>query len=59
MNMTFNLGSIHEQNIIIMLEEDGTIEAHTSSMKEIHEAELELAPESGKKVLFKMEVPKT
>ena len=59
MNMSFNLGSIEEQNIIIMVEEDGTIQAHTHSMKEMHETELEMAPEFGYKVLFKMEVPKT
>ena len=59
MNLMFNLGQSEEQNILIMVDEFGTIEAHTHSDKEMHKNELELAEQYGKKLLFKMEVPKT
>ena len=59
MNIMFNLGQSEDQNILIMVDEFGTIEAHTHSDKEMHKIELELAQQYGKKLLFKMEVPKT
>lgn len=59
MNIMFNLGQCEDQNILIMVDEFGTIEAHTHSDKEMHKIELELAQQYGKKLLFKMEVSKT
>ena len=58
-NMSFNLGSHDEQNIIITVDEFGTIQAYTYANKEMYLNELELAKEFGTKVLFKSEVKTT
>ena len=53
--MMFNLGDSESQNILILQDELGTIEAHTYSTKEAYQAELDLTKEFNKKVLFKKE----
>ena len=58
MDMMFNLGDSSSQNILILQDEFGTIEAHTYSTKESYQAELDLTEEFNKKVLFKKEAVK-
>lgn len=58
MDMMFNLGDSLSQNILILQDEFGTIEAHTYSTKESYQAELDLTEEFNKKVLFKKEAVK-
>ena len=55
MNITFNLGHASNQNILIMEDEFGIIEAHTYSRKDIFENEIELATQYDKKIIFKQE----
>jgi hypothetical protein len=58
MDMVFNMGDSASQNILILQDEFGTIEAHTYSTKETFNAELDLTEEFNKKVLFKKEASK-
>ena len=58
MDIMFNLGDSSSQNILILQDEWGTIEAHTYSTKESYHAELDLTEEFNKKVLFKKEASK-
>ena len=55
MDVMFNLGEASSQNILIMQDEFGTIEAHTYSTKESYQAEHDLAEEFKKTILFKKE----
>jgi hypothetical protein len=52
----FNLGHSASQHVLIMEDQFGIIEAHTFSKKDLYQAELELAQEFEKKILFKKEV---
>ena len=54
MNLMFNLGKAEDQSILIMVDEFGTVEAHSFSDDEMFNNELELSREYGKKVLFQM-----
>jgi hypothetical protein len=58
-NMMFNMGQISDQHILIMVDEHGTIEAHTHAHLELHKGEMDLAEEFGKKVLFHKEAETT
>ena len=55
MNLMFNLGQSATQHILIMVDEFGTVEAHTYSKKDLYQAELDMAQEFGKKILLKKE----
>ena len=56
MNIMFNLGHSASQHVLIMEDQFGIIEAHTFTKKDLYQAELELAQEFEKKILFKKEV---
>ena len=55
MNLMFNLGKADAQHILIMKDEFGTIEAHTFQRKDLFDAEIDMAQEFDKTILFKQE----
>ena len=55
MNLMFNLGKAEDQHILILKDEFGTIEAHTFQRKDLYDAEIDMAQEFGKTILFNQE----